>query len=199
MHSGRYSFVRQASQMPRQRKARKPARLPKVPKTTVANDDSKRWHGGRGSRQNMEKRANACYVYILEGGTRRQIVTKIHQRFNVSMITAYEDYKRAMDYLYRDESHEKHHFLKQIQALRLVAIQRALKNNNLQVVATLLKDLGATLGEVSPQTLAAQAPNLNLIIEPPALSDNGAGQLPASSAAEPLGDGEFIDVSEEMA
>ena len=186
--------------MPRPKKAKKPAsRLPLVPKTTVANDPSKRWHGGRGSRENMEKRANACYVYILEGGTRRQIVTKIHQRFNVSMITAYEDYKRAMDYLYTDESHEKDKFLKQIQALRLVAIQRALKNNNLQVVATLLKDLGATLGEVSPQTLAAQAPNLNLIIEPPALSNSEAAQLPEASAAEPLAESEFIDVSENLA
>ena len=46
---------------------------PKEKKTTVANDESKRWRGGKGPEARIEERVNACYSYILEGGTRRQI------------------------------------------------------------------------------------------------------------------------------
>ena len=80
--------------------------------------------------------------------------------------------------------------LNQIQALRLVTIQKALKRGQLQTVATLLKDLGAVVGEVAPEQLAAQAPQLNLVIEPPAIA--GAEQ-PVIAPAEPLLEAELVE------
>jgi hypothetical protein len=152
----------------------------KPKKTSVANDESKRWRGGRGSAERMEERMDAAYCYILEGGTRRQVVAKLVTRFNISKITAYEDYKRAMGTLQTEQVATKQDLLNQIQALRLVTIQKALKRGQLQTVATLLKDLGAVVGEVAPEQLAAQAPQLNLVIEPPALSNSEPAQLSAA-------------------
>ena len=128
----------------------------------------------------MEERMDAAYCYILEGGTRRQIVSKIVSRFNVSKVTAYKDYARAMGALQTEQVATKEDLLNQIQALRLVTIQRALKRGQLQTVATLLKDLGAVVGEVQPEYLAqAAAPTLNISVELPA--DNKKA-LPIESA-----------------
>ena len=46
----------------------------------------------------MEERANATYAYILEGGTRRQIVERTAARFN-TIRTAHDDYSRAVELL----------------------------------------------------------------------------------------------------
>lgn len=146
-------------------------------KTSVANDESKRWRGGKGSGQRMQERMDAAYLYILDGGTRRQITARIVARFNVSQRTADDDYARAMGTLKSEQVATRDDLLNQIQALRLVTIQKALKRGQLQTVATLLKDLGAVVGEVAPEQLAAQAPQLNLVIEPPALPDAKEPQI----------------------
>jgi len=67
--------------------------------TTVANDESKRWRGGKGSSVRVEERANWCYAEILNGGTRRQITQKLADRFGVSVRTADDDYSRAAEML----------------------------------------------------------------------------------------------------
>ena len=164
-----------------------------VRKTSVADDESKRWRGGRGSAERMEERMDAAYCYILEGGTRRQVVAKLVTRFNISKITAYEDYKRAMGSLQTEQVATKKDLLNQIQALRLVTIQKALKRGQLQTVATLLKDLGAVVGEVAPEQLAAQAPQLNLVIEPPAIAGT---EQPAIAPAEAAIDADLIDIQD---
>jgi len=154
-------------------------------KTTVANDESKRWRGGRGSNERMEERMDAAYGYILEGGTRRQITSKIQARFNVSKRTADEDYARAMGALKTEQVATKEDLLNQIQALRLVTIQRALKRGQLQTVATLLKDLGAVVGEVQPPEYlqGAAAPTLNISVEMPGtLPGSDREALPSESA-----------------
>ena len=131
-------------------------------------------------RDNLEERCDAAYLYILEGGTRRQVVLKLMNRFNVSDKTAYTDYQRAMGTLKEEQLQTKDGLTEQIQALRLVTIQKALKRGQLQTVATLLKDLGAVVGEVQPDYLAqAAAPTLNISVELPA--DNKKA-LPSESA-----------------
>ena len=129
----------------------------------------------------MEERMDAAYCYILEGGTRRQIVAKIVSRFNVSKVTAYKDYERAMGTLQTEQTHTKEGLLNQIQALRLVTIQKALKRGQLQTVATLLKDLGAVVGEVplDHQLAGQQAPVLNIAVELPPDTKKPAAIEPA--------------------
>ena len=148
------------------------AGLPNDPSVkSVGNDESKRWRGGKGGAQRVEERVNACYAYILEGGTRRQIADRLATRFNVSIRTAHEDYSKAMELLKKEQIATREDLLNQIQALRLAAVRKALHKNQLQTVSMLLKDMGAVIGEAAPETLALEAPNLSIKIEQSAPED----------------------------
>jgi len=134
-------------------------------KTSVADDESKRWRQGKGAAHRVEERAQAAYSYILEGGTRIQIAQKIVSRFNCSLRTAHDDYKRAMTLLREEQQGTREELLNQLQALRLATVQRALKRGHYQTVATLLGDMGRVIGEAAPEQLALQVPTLDIRIE----------------------------------
>ena len=141
-------------------------KMSETPKpTTVANDESKRWRGGRGDPHKIEERAQTCYAYILEGGTRHQICQKVADRFGVSLRTAHDDYKRAMVLLKEEQQGTREELLNQIQALRLATVTKALRKGQLQTVAMLLKDMGSVIGEAAPETLSLQVPDLKIKVE----------------------------------
>ena len=133
--------------------------------TTVANDESKRWRGGKGPSVRVEERANWCYAEILNGGTRRQITQRLADRFGVSVRTADDDYSRAAEMLKTEQIATRGDLLNQIQALRLSACRKAMAKGQLQTVAMLLKDMGAVIGEAAPEQLAQAAPQLNITID----------------------------------
>lgn len=139
----------------------------KEPKTSVANDESKRWRGGRGSAERMEERMDAAYSYILEGGTRRQITAKIQARFNVSKRTADDDYSRAMGTLRTEQVNTKEDLLNQVQALRLVAVAKALKRGQLSSAIAGLDSLARSMGEGLDPLVAQAPPQLNISVELP--------------------------------
>ena len=141
--------------------------LPKDPNVkTVANDETKRYRKGPGSKEKMEERANAAYTYILEGGTRRVVAERVSARFNCSVRTAHDDYTRAMEYLKQEQQGTRKELLNQIQALRLQGCRKALAKGQLQTFAMLLKDMGAVIGEADNESAAATAtPNLSISIE----------------------------------
>ena len=132
---------------------------------SVGNDESKRWRGGKGGAQRVEERVNACYAYILEGGTRRQITERLSSRFGTSVRTADNDYSAAMKLLKEEQIATREDLLNQIQALRLAGAKKALAKGQLQTFSMLLKDMGAVIGEAAPETLALEAPNLSIKIE----------------------------------
>jgi FAD synthase len=102
---------------------------------------------------------------MLEGGTRRQVTARLAERFNVSQRTADEDYARAMVLLKEEQVATRADLLNHLQALRLSAVKQAMRKGQLQTVAMLLKDLGAVIGEVAPETQAAGAPQLSIVVE----------------------------------
>ena len=132
---------------------------------TVANDPSKRWRGGKGTQQRMDERMNYAYATMLEGGTRRQVLQKVMDRFSVSEVTASRDYTAAMALLKTEQIETRDNLLNQIQALRLATVQKALRKGQLQTVAMLLKDMGAVIGEAAPEQLAQAAPQLSIPID----------------------------------
>lgn len=134
-------------------------------KTSVGDDESKRWRQGRGAAHRVEERAQVCYGYILEGGTRHQIAARVASRFNVSMRTAHDDYKRAMQLLKEEQQGTREELLNQLQALRLAVCLKAIKRGHYQTVATLLGDMGRVIGEAAPEQLALQVPTLDIRIE----------------------------------
>ena len=133
--------------------------------TTVANDESKRWRGGKGQEARIEERVNAAYAYILEGGTRRQVAERVASRFNCSVRTAHDDYTKAMALLREEQSATREDLLNQIQALRLATVTKALRKGQLQTVAMLLKDMGAVINEAGVEQQAAAAPSLSIVVE----------------------------------
>jgi len=133
--------------------------------TTVANDESKRWRGGKGTQQRMEERKNYAYATMLEGGTRRQVLQKLMDRFSVSEVTASRDYSAAMELLKTEQIETRDNLLNQIQALRLATVQKALRKGQLQTVAMLLKDMGAVINEAGVEQQAAAAPQLQITID----------------------------------
>ena len=132
---------------------------------TVANDETKRWRGGKGTQQRMDERMNYAYATMLEGGTRRQVQQKVMDRFGVSEVTASRDYSSAMELLKTEQIETRDNLLNQIQALRLATVQKALRKGQLQTVAMLLKDMGAVINEAGVEQQAAAAPMLNITID----------------------------------
>jgi len=132
---------------------------------TVANDPSKRWRGGKGTQQRMDERMNYAYATMLEGGTRRQVLQKVMDRFSVSEVTASRDYTAAMALLKTEQIETRDNLLNQIQALRLATVQKALRKGQLQTVAMLLKDMGAVINEAGVEQQAAAAPTLNITVD----------------------------------
>ncbi len=133
-------------------------------KTSVANDESKRWRKGRPADHVVEERANACYAYILEGGTKRQICQRIVDRFGVSLRTSFDDYGRAMTLLREEQSETRGDILNQIQALRLAVAKKAIQKGQLQAATILLQQIGAANGEGTEFTTAEEV-KLNISIE----------------------------------
>ena len=87
-------------------------------KTSVADDESKRWRKGKGAAHRVEERAQAAYTYILEGGTRIEVAQKVVSRFNCSLRTAHDDYKRAMTLLREEQQGTREELLNQLQVVR---------------------------------------------------------------------------------
>ena len=90
---------------------------------------------------------------------------KLASRFNVSIRTGHEDYRRAMELLKEEQTGTREELLNQLQALRLATVQKALKRGHFQTVATLLGDMGRVIGEAAPEQLALQVPTLDIRIE----------------------------------
>jgi hypothetical protein len=134
--------------------------------TTVANDEAKRWRGGRPiNAAQMEERVTAAYNLMLTGGSRRSNAGHLASRFGVSIRQAENYISAAQQLLKTDFQGQKEEILNQVNALRMTAINKALKRGNLQVVAHLLDSVARSFGEGSQETQAAAAPVLRVEID----------------------------------
>ena len=134
--------------------------------TTVANDETKRWRGGRPINEaQMEERVTAAYNLMLTGGSRRSNAGILSSRFGVSIRQAENYISAAQKLLKTDFQGQKEEILNQVNALRMTAINKALKRGNLQVVAHLLDSVARSFGEGSQETQAAAAPVLRVEID----------------------------------
>ena len=134
--------------------------------TTVANDESKRFRGGRPiNSAQMEERVTAAYNLMLSGGSRRSNAAALASRFGVSIRQADNYISHAQELLRTDFQGQKEEILNQVNALRMTAVRKALKRGNLQVVAHLLDSLARGMGEGSQEQQAAAAPTLNITVE----------------------------------
>ena len=134
--------------------------------TTVANDEAKRWRGGRPINEaQMDERVTAAYNLMLTGGSRRSNAGILSSRFGVSIRQAENYISAAQKLLKTDFQGQKEEILNQVNALRMTAINKALKRGNLQVVAHLLDSVARSFGEGSQEAQAAAAPILRVEID----------------------------------
>lgn len=136
-------------------------------KTTVANDESKRFRGGRPINEaQMEERVTAAYNLMLQGGSRRSNAGHLASRFGVSIRQADTYISRAQQLLKTDFEGQREEILNQVNALRMTAIRQGLKRGNLQTVAHLLDSVARSFGELDPATnTALTVPQISIRIE----------------------------------
>ena len=136
-----------------------------VKKTSVANDESKRWRGGPSTQARIEERVNYAYSLLLEGNTRRANAELISSKFNVSIRTAHEDLAKAMVLLREERTADREELLNIVTANRLALLRRSIRKGNYQVACHILDSLGRAAGELDAITEAAAAPLLRVEIE----------------------------------
>lgn len=133
--------------------------------TTVANDEAKRWRGGRSTQARMDERVNYAYSLLLEGNTRRANAELVASRFNISIRTAHDDIAKAMKLLREERTEDRAEMLNIITASRLAVLKKAIRKGNYQVACHLLDSLGRAAGELSQEQAAQAAPTLNITVE----------------------------------
>lgn len=137
----------------------------KEPKTSVANDESKRWRGGPSTQARIEERVNYAYALLLEGNTRRANAELIASKFNVSIRTAHDDLAKAMVLLREERTADREELLNIVTANRLALLRRSIRKGNYQVACHILDSLGRAAGELSQEQAAAAAPQLQITVE----------------------------------
>lgn len=135
------------------------------PKTSVANDESKRWRGGPSTQARIEERVNYAYALLLEGNTRRANAELIASKFNVSIRTAHDDLAKAMVLLREERTADREELLNIVTANRLALLRRSIRKGNYQVACHILDSLGRAAGELSQEQAAAAAPQLQITVE----------------------------------
>ena len=133
--------------------------------TTVANDESKRWRGGPSSQDRIEERVNYAYALLLRGDTRHSRALEASKKFNISLRTAHEDIKKAMQLLSKERSEDRAELLNIITANRLALLNKAIRKGNYQVACHILDSLGRAAGELSEEQAAQAAPQLQITID----------------------------------
>ena len=125
-------------------------------------------YGKRNPQSVIEARQRRLYRRQLEGLPARHLVIDHADRENVSEATAWKDWKAVQTWNEEDFALEKPKLLSRLQAMRLRAIDKALRKGQLQSAAQMMDALGRVIGEAAPETLALEAPNLTIKVEKPA-------------------------------
>ena len=133
--------------------------------TTVANDEAKRWRGGRSTQVRMDERVNYAYSLLLEGNTRRANAELVASRFNISIRTAHDDISKAMQLLKQERLEDRTEMLNIITASRLAVLKKAIRKGNYQVACHLLDSLGRAAGELTQEVASQSAPVLRVEID----------------------------------
>ena len=125
-------------------------------------------YGKRNPQSVIEARQRRLYRRQLEGLPCRQLVLDHADRESVSEATAWKDWKAVSSWNEEDFNLERPQLLSRLQAMRLRAIDKALRKGQLQSAAQMMDALGRVIGEAAPETLALEAPNLTIKVERPA-------------------------------
>ena len=123
-------------------------------------------YGKRNPDAVIEERRKRLYKRQLTGLTVRQLVLEHADRESIAEATAWRDWEAVKQWNEEDWAKDKESIISRIQSMRLRAIDVAIRKGQIGSAQLLMRDLGAVVGEVSPEMLAqTQAPSLSIVVE----------------------------------
>ena len=116
------------------------------------------------SKDDILARRQRLYKRQIEGLPARQLVIDHAIREHVTERTGWGDWKQVKIWNDEDWTKDRENIISRIQAIRLRAIDKAMRKGQYMVVQGLLADLGKVVGE-SIETINIQAPELSIKVE----------------------------------
>ena len=113
----------------------------------------------------IEERRKRLYKRQLTGLPVRQLVLDHADRESIAEATAWRDWEAVSLWNEEDWSKDRERIVSRLQAMRLRAIDAAIRKGQIGSAQLLMRDLGAVVGEVAPEALAAAAPTLAITVE----------------------------------
>jgi len=113
----------------------------------------------------VEERQRRLYMRQLSGSSPRALVYDHATREGVSLSTAWRDYAVIQSWNESDWAEQRDKTVSRIQQMRLRCIDGAIRAKQFGTAQLLLRDLGAVVGEVSPEAASAAAPRLEITVE----------------------------------
>lgn len=137
----------------------------------VAPEDSpeavkkQRPYGKRNPDAVIEERRKRLYKRQLTGLPVRQLVLDHADREGIGEVTAWRDWDEVKRWNEEDWSKDRESIVSRLQAMRMRAIDAAIRKGQIGSAQLLMRDLGAVVGEVAPEAQATAAPQLNIVVE----------------------------------
>jgi hypothetical protein len=128
-------------------------------------DKKQRPYGRRNPDAVIEERRKRLYKRQLSGLTVRQLVLEHADRESIAEATAWRDWDEVKTWNEEDWQRDRESIISRIQAMRLRAIDAAIRKGQIGSAQLLMRDLGAVVGEVSTESQAAAAPALTITVE----------------------------------
>ena len=136
---------------------------PEVSAETVENGGKA--YGRRNPDAWIEERQRRLFKRQLDGMPARALVYEHATREGVSVSTAWRDYAVVQSWNETDWAKERERTVSRIQQMRLRCIEGAIRAKQFGTAQLLLRDLGAVVSEVTPETIAAAQPVLRVEID----------------------------------
>ena len=122
-------------------------------------------YGRRNPDAVIEERRKRLYKRQLTGLPVRQLVLDHADRESIGEVTAWRDWDEVKRWNEQDWSKDRESIVSRLQAMRMRAIDAAIRKGQIGSAQLLMRDLGAVVGEVSPEAASAAAPRLEITVE----------------------------------
>lgn len=144
-----------------------PEAINEAPEDLPAESEERkqRPYGKRNPNAVIEERRKRLYKRQLTGLPVRQLVLDHADRESIAEATAWRDWEAVSLWNEEDWSKDRERIVSRLQAMRMRAIDAAIRKGQIGSAQLLMRDLGAVVGEVAPEALAAAAPTLAITVE----------------------------------
>ncbi len=143
-----------------------PEAINEAPEVTAEGEKKySRPFGKRNPDAVIEERRKRLYKRQLTGLPVRQLVLDHADREGIGEVTAWRDWDEVKRWNEEDWSKDRESIVSRLQAMRMRAIDAAIRKGQIGSAQLLMRDLGAVVGEVAPEAQAAAAPRLEITVE----------------------------------